>query len=264
MPTLARTPLYNESRRGRGAVPNKDFGWEKTMKVLNGFLVTLLIAVFPLAAKAAILNWYDDVDYAAGSLNQTFTNIDGSGIDITFAWSGNTNRLLANFPDDDTAKTQFNLSGLWYAANFAAYPSESVSVVITFSQPVTNVSFNVYAIDGLIADTEKTRIKAFLNNVATLPNNYGSGNNVRTQIVPIGSTDDGLTFWNKTSGSTPLDPANQGWVTFNGPIDKIGLQFKAAAGGDRGQFLGDISFAPEPATIAVLGLGSVLLLRKKW
>jgi hypothetical protein len=234
---------------------------------MKRILAALIVAILAANLNAAVLNWYNDVDYAAGSLNQTFNNIDGSGVNVNFAWSGNTNRILAGLPDDDAAKTNFDMSALWYAANFAAYPSEGVSVTITFSEPVYGVNFTLYDIDGETPMIEKTRIKGFLAGVPTLPDSYDCGNNVLIEIIPVDtdpSTEDGFIFWN--DGYIDYSPPNalsQGWVTFDGPIDMIGLQFKAGAGADRGQLMGDITFVPEPATISMLGLGVLGLLRRR-
>lgn len=234
---------------------------------MKRILAALVIAILAVNVNAAVLNWYNDVDYAAGSLNQTFNNIDGSGVNVNFAWSGNTNRMLAGYPDDDSAKTSFDMSALWYAANFAAYPSEGVSVTITFSEPVYGVNFTLYDIDGETPLIEKTRIKGFLAGVPTLPSSYNAGDDVLVEIIPVDTdplTEDGFIFWNDgTFDNGPLSDLNQGWVTFAGPINQIGLQFKASAGADRGQLMGDITFVPEPATISMLGLGVLGLLRRR-
>jgi hypothetical protein len=243
-------------------------------------LSAVAVAFVAGAAQAVVLNWNaPGVDYPAGGVGPVlFNSVGGSSTNMTFAWSGNTNRFLSGYdytgtgsplvtlPDDDATPVAYpGVSALWYATNFLS-TTESVSLTITFSQPVTNVSFHIYDIDGIIPASESTRIKGFLSGVPTLPSDFGGGTDVDIAVVPVDTdpaTNDGIIFSSKGGGDTnPPLAANDGWVTFAGPIDMIGMQFRSSVGA-RGQFLSDITFVPEPATMILLAAGGLLALRRR-
>lgn len=240
------------------------------------------VVVLALAgiSNAALLNWNaPGIDYPAGAVGPlSFNNVDGSGVNVTFQWVGNTNRFLNNYntgsgtvtlPDDDATQTTWGMSGLWYGTQFAS-TSESVSLIVSFSQPVYNVSFHVFDIDGVIPHFEKLRVKGFLGGTGgtpTLPSTYDGGDDVDIEIIPVDmnpATEDGIVFWNGTAAeSDPPDARHEGWMTFAGPIDTLGIQFKGNANQAIGQILGNISFVPEPATLAVMALGTLLMARRR-
>lgn len=229
------------------------------------FLIVLLLAA---CASAYQLTWYDDVDYPAGSTGPVdFTDVDGSGVTMTFEWVDITGTFFDNLPDDDAVKDQMPPleSGLWYALNEA----QRASLVISFSEPVTNVSFNVWDIDGVQATPptgpddamEYLRIKSFLAGGNVLPTDAGGGNHI---MVDWGLSDPavGVILYNDGLFDVwPPHADSMGWVTMDGPIDKVGMQF-IARDVDRGQILGDVTFVPEPATVVMLMLGGLLIRRK--
>ena len=226
-------------------------------------------------AGASVLQWdAAGVTYPQGDTGPvTFTNVDGTGVDITIDWLGDTGTFLTDWimpggtydlPSDEAAE-EFAMSALWWANNFAA--GQSVSMVISFSEPVTDVNFTLFDIDGVEPNWEKTRLKGFLGGLtgtATLPSLWTVGSDVNVQIVPIGQSQDGLILTNGGAGdTTPPDPIHQAELDFFGPIDTIGIQYSSIEAVDRGQLIGDISFVPEPATMALLALGGLAVLRRR-
>jgi len=233
--------------------------------------IVALVAVLSVCAQAAELDW-SAVDYApAGGTLATFNNVDGTTVDMTFQWSGSTDNFLTNWgsppislPDDDPAASQFGMSALWYAVNFND-ANDSISLVITFSETVTGVRFDLYDIDGVSPIFENTRIKGFLDTVAMLPDEFGCGSDVAVQILPIGTLPvSGVVFSNLGQYDTnPPNDAHWAYVVFDGPLNKIGMQYKCSTGLERGQLIGNVTFIPEPGTLLVLSLGGLLGLRRK-
>lgn len=249
----------------------------------KAFLISLALA-FIASAPATVMNWDADGDYPEGGVGsattpiQAYNNIDGSGVNISMYWTGETNKFLSNYiyndgsnvatitlPDDDFSSIFNDLSALWYGLDSGG----TVSLVMQFSQPVTNVSFNVWDIDGLIgqAGMEKVRVKGFLGglgNGAVAPDVYSGGADLAFSLVAIGGVNDGLTISNK--GLYDINPPaaeHMATVGFTGPIDTIGFQFTSTAA-NRGELIGDISFVvPEPATLILLGVGAFGLIRRK-
>jgi hypothetical protein len=242
-------------------------------------LRSFLCATFLLgAAQAITLNWDTDFDWPAGSLIQTIPNVDGSGIDMTFTWDGaNPGSLLNNYqvpgypgyyatlPDDNPVEDIMPGvdSGIWYATTG---PS-SINLVIEFSESVTNVSFDLFDIDGVGGGGTSTNFKEYLrvigflaNGTAVLPTNAGGGSDVGLEWWPAAT---GIIFVNGgLQDQWPPYAANEAWVNFAGPIKKIGFEFKNNDG-VRGQILGDITFLPEPATLVLLSIGGLAAIRRK-
>ncbi len=237
-------------------------------------IVAVLFACAGVAG-ASVLQWdATGVTYPQGDTGPvTFTNVDGTGVDITIDWLGDTGTFLSGWamaggtydlPSDEAAE-EFSMSALWWANNFTS--GQSVSMVISFSEPVTDVNFTLFDIDGVQPQWEKTRIKAFsggLGGTASLPSMWTLGSDVNFTIVAIGNPGDGLILTNGGAGdTTPPDAIHQAELDFFGPIDTIGIAYSSIAAADRGQLIGDISFVPEPATMALLALGGLAVLRRR-
>ena len=135
--------------------------------------------LFPALSHAVVLDW-DTVDWTGGSFSQTFTNVQGSGMDVTItlsitgasfaSWNGqvqpdDNNRLGG----DDGYPYQAQGEGVDSSGN----PSEEslhlhmdsvqndfrgyIDVQIAFSQAATGVSFQLFDVDrGGDGDTTRT------------------------------------------------------------------------------------------------------------
>jgi len=91
------------------------------------FMVTLM---FPNILSAATLDW-DVVGWPGttpATTNQTYLNVDGSGVNINVSMTGDTNRFTSNTPYDVTDAIVYYPD---YADNV-----EQITTTITFSSPV--------------------------------------------------------------------------------------------------------------------------------
>jgi hypothetical protein len=222
----------------------------------------MVVGFFACASMsfASVLSWGPaGVDWPAGALSQNFT-VDSTNISMAF--TGDTNRLLTShpmtvppggpLPDEDQS---WGVSGLWWAANFLNQ-GESLTLTIGFNQLVSGVSFNIYDIDGVNPTWEQLVVSASAN-----------GNPVAPVITPgahiilSGST-------LSSDGTFDADPGvapNTAAVTFafSNMIDTLVLTYSSSLNSERGELLGDVTFVPEPATLALLGFGGYLLGRRK-
>ena len=114
----------------------------------NSFLTALLFVVTLVPASAAVLDW-DSVAYPAGSLSQTFNNVDGSGTNINITFTGSTGSFVGANPQIN----QLDTGGLVPAEDslrllvdfFIVF--QTVTMTVTFSDLVQNVDFTVFDID---------------------------------------------------------------------------------------------------------------------
>ena len=211
------------------------------------------------------------VDYPGGSTSPVnFADVDGSGIDVSMSWSGDTDRFLTDydigggtlvsFPDDDVIA---GLSGLWLAMEFAI-ENESVTATFVLSQPVTSVHIPIYDIDGVSPTFERLLIRGYDGANGVVPVQYEAGDDLLASVVPYdggGPPDWGFEFLNGGENDVDVPPPNpnSGWVLFDDPIDSFTLEYAATPGAERGMIIGDITFVPEPSTLALL-MGSLLVL----
>ena len=130
------------------------------------FISTISIFVVSLS-QAALLDW-NKVDWTQGNETQTFTNVEGSGIDITIAlslsydWDSYSKRRssynsqtdwINDAPNDNDTfggdgSTQ-NEESLYLGLNFASddRTKSYLDVTITFSQAVEGANFSLFDVD---------------------------------------------------------------------------------------------------------------------
>jgi hypothetical protein len=101
-----------------------------------------------LSAPAAVLDW-SAVTWTAGSLSNSYTNVGGSGVNVTVAFSGNTGALQSTYPN--TTSTQIGGTGKPSLQADVAFPLSStpgITVTITFSKAVYVQNLNVLDVDA--------------------------------------------------------------------------------------------------------------------
>ena len=118
--------------------------------VLVVFLICALIWQPAFAFTTYGLDW-DVVDYPARSFNQTFSNVNGTDVNVNFmvsAVSPTTNAELTNLVDGTAysgAGTN-TVQSLVGSANFTD-DNNQITITVQFSMPVSNVSFTMHDID---------------------------------------------------------------------------------------------------------------------
>ncbi|MCE5186250.1 MAG: PEP-CTERM sorting domain-containing protein [Planctomycetaceae bacterium] len=237
----------------------------------NG-IVLLLFAAISFSANAFLLHWADYQSVAPGTLTHDYLNVDGSGIDIRVDWTiaGATN-MLTGYPTNDIDGLGMG-SGHW----FANTTTGKTTVLISFSEPVPYAKLDLWEIDGIMTSApsltnymDKARIKGWdkpynLTGATHItPSNYDGGADLLFVEGPYSGIDSGLNIING-GGADIFDanPENHAWVEFeDATFQSFVIEFNSI-GGNRGAVLGDLVFVPEPATMLLLALGS-LMLRKR-
>jgi hypothetical protein len=121
------------------------------MKVLAGAFFVLLYSV--AMAPAAVLDW-STVGWPGPGvpLSNTYTNVGGSGVNITVAFSGNTGTLQSGNPN--TTSTQIGGTGRPSLQADVLFPSKStagITVTITFTKPVYVQNLNILDVDATLS-----------------------------------------------------------------------------------------------------------------
>jgi hypothetical protein len=113
---------------------------------------TTVFALFltVLGAPAAVLDWSAGaVTWTAGSLSNTYSNVGGSGVNVTVAFSGNTGTLQSGSPN--TTDAQIGGTGKRSLQADVLFPSSStagITVTITFSKAVYVQNLNILDVDA--------------------------------------------------------------------------------------------------------------------
>lgn len=228
--------------------------------MMKKLVVCILLTGAAGFAGASLLDW-SAVDWTGGALSQSYV-VDGVTIDMTF--SGDTSFLLTSahpqadedLPGDDH---QWNVVGLWWAANFLSgqVTNPAITLTIEFSMPVESVSFDLYDIDGKDPIWEKLTVDGYLSNAAVNPVfSPGAHINVNGNTLESDGTFD-------ASPGNADNTASVG-LTFGDSIDTLVLTYESSLDSERGQLLSSINFGavPEPTCVALLALGG-LFIRKR-
>lgn len=252
----------------------------------------LLLGGAPRAA-AYTLDW-DVLDWTpSGARTNTFSNVDGSGVDVRITMTGDVSFFATSYPDDamTNGTAPDNRRALWTRIDSYQNTNQSITVTVEFFANGTETPTNLLLTSIPILDMDS---------------NNSTGNKYRDQIRNIGGTGtNGAAFSilpsasyvtnaanatfvidNTSAASTmtanwpaedsPQAPAANFWtgdaiLSFGAnPINSFRYSYGNAPGPFTGaedptlQFtaLGDISFigVPEPGALAALALAGGLLL----
>jgi hypothetical protein len=165
--------------------------------------------------RASVLDW-DVVSWTAGSLTATYTNVDGSGVDMTVTVSGETGDFL-NEDGAPTPQISNNITGgLTPAQNALLFyvdwgnENDTITVTVTFSQLVNNVSYDLFDIDrgGSAGGGSRT----FVDEISTITATDGT----TTYAATIGTSAENTTEGAGTgisiygNGGNPSDTSGDG------------------------------------------------------
>jgi hypothetical protein len=201
--------------------------------------------------------------YTGGSLSQTYTGIGSPATNVTIAQTGNTGQFSSGFPQKVGSATSCTSGGygnpdrerLSIKANYTTN-SQCVTTTITFANPVLNLAFNIYEIDGdsdampPISYRDQVTVTANLGAGSVAPtltdnSNFASvsGNVITGDLAqdmastgPVSVSFAGLyvssvtlTYCNATG--TQADPVSQayhiGGLTWDGPLPVVLTSFQA-------------------------------------
>jgi len=218
-------------------------------------------------AHAFTLDW-SNVDYTDGSLSQTFTNVDGSGVDMTFdfTFSGGA-ASIAGTPHDQVwggSQISTNYGESDAPLTFAFDPIDAnqfMDLKITFSQAVSGVDFNIYDIDA----DDGSNGRGFYGDVLDITANAGTvfaGMSAGSGITAAGSTLTG----GITSAQDPGQLGNTANIDFGTvSVSSIDIRYSSTADFADPTFqmaaVGNIDFSqvPEPTSAMLLLTGGALL-----
>ena len=171
------------------------------------FLLLFSFILFSLMGSAQDLDWNTFPD---GSLNHTYPTVGNAPVSVGVETSGSTSSLNANEPNGRP-------TGLRLAADFPA-SGNCVSVKITFSQPVSNLNFNLIDIDFADGDSD-------YQDVVTV-----TGSNGGTPVSPvIDSAATNTVSGNTVTGINSDTPLAQNLVTFSSPVTEVIIQYCAGS-----------------------------------
>lgn len=200
------------------------------------------------------LNWgsgANQYDWLAGALSTTYQNVDGSGVDFTFNYSGEVYKLGAigsgQTPNVQDFFPNESIDALSHYVTSGFSGSENITLTIDFSPAIPGqIAFDFYHINGTAS----------------------SGDRVTTYAVPVGGganiyptvTDDGNPSWSylgngiidANSGSTSGTRAYAG-VNFNSAsrIEQLVIIYEdcgICGDGVHGFAIGDIDFCAASPT----------------
>ncbi|KAA9346642.1 hypothetical protein [Larkinella humicola] len=166
------------------------------------------LAIFWLSVSvgwAQDLNWNT---YPDGELTNTYTNIGNIPVNATVDITGLTSSFYLDYPRPSA-------NGLELNANFPTN-GNCISVKITFSQPVSNLNFNLLDIDRIDGDSQ------YQDEVTV------SGSNGGTPVNPvIGSAATNTVSGNTITGinSNVNNAVNS--ITFSSPVTEVTIQYCA-------------------------------------
>ncbi|RAK02317.1 hypothetical protein LX87_00437 [Larkinella arboricola] len=167
-------------------------------------LVTSMLLVC-LSGWSQDLDWGD---YPEGEYSYTFTNIGNIPVDATVTLSGMVESFYTDYPRP-TAR------GLELNNNFPTN-GNSVSLRVTFSQPVSNLSFNLLDIDRIDGDSQYQDLVTVI------------GGNLGTPVTPtIGTASTNTVTGNAILGTNSVEDYATNSISFSTPVTEVTIQYFA-------------------------------------
>lgn len=168
----------------------------------------LLLAILWLSYY---VGWTQDLNwstYPEGELTNTYTNIGNIPVNATVDVTGLTSSFYTDYPRPSAPGLELN-------ANFPTN-GNCVSVKITFSQPVSNLNFNLIDIDRIDGDSQ------YQDQVTV------TGSNGATPVNPaIGSAVTNTVSGNTiTANNSDVDNAVNS-INFSSPVTEVTIQYCA-------------------------------------
>jgi len=240
---------------------------------MRQFCSSILIVLLLVAcANAYILHWDDFTSVPDGTLTQDYTNVDGSVIDIRVDWVVSDN-MASGYPTNEVGTLGMG-SGHW----FVNESSGRTVAIVSFSEPVPYCKLDFWEIDGVMSGEpsltnyiDKVRLKGWdtpydiAGATYIAPSSYDGGSDIAFIEMPgDATTDSGLNIINGGEFNIlDANPANHAWVEYeDAAFQSFAFEFNTLDAA-RGAVLGDIVFVPEPGTLLLLGLGGLLLRRRR-
>ena len=253
--------------------------------------IPFLVACFLMWGTSVfgyVLDW-NAQSWTYGNTSKTFVNLNGSGVDVTVTISGNTGNFVSGYPRITNPSSggfgggyPNNVSdNLELFVNHSS-TSQSITVSVTFSQEVENVSFSLFDLDR---GTKNKGEYAYIDQVANVKaslnggSDFGATASFNTGYIDVaGSGTTAEYYGSQIAVDNASGNANLG-LSFGSSLNKFSYVYgnrdtggnKTQANPDQ-QGIGfyDISFTkvgpvvPEPSTVfSLAGIGLVIFWRQR-
>lgn len=266
------------------------------MTYLRSFLVVAFMWVVLIGkGQAAVTLSFADLSttWTAGSLSQTYTDVDGSGVDIVISITGDTGNFAAGFPalDMNAVGSPDDREALWFRIDSHGTLAESIDISVDFLLTGTSDAASVTGVEATLLDIDFQEtlfgISVFRDDIRNIEGDLVGGGTAPATATAISGTpsfaivNDGASnmrlVGNEDSEQSPTAGFESGDATIlfgeavvegfsytygnEGPLtgDDPTLQYTA---------LGSVTFTtvvPEPSTavLAVLGLALLVVRRSR-
>ena len=137
------------------------------MTYLRSFLVVafMWVVLIGKGQAAVTLSFADPLTaWTAGSLSQTYTDVDGSGVDIVISITGDTGNFAAGFPALDMNAVGIgpdDREALWFRIDSHATLAESIDISVDFLLTGTSDAASVTGVEATLLDIDYQEILAF-------------------------------------------------------------------------------------------------------